>query len=60
MRRRSGQLVRVSRELKLGSGGLRDVEFAVRLRSWFMPRRVVTSWRLMDALAAMSESGYQA
>ncbi|KLO32022.1 bifunctional [glutamine synthetase] adenylyltransferase/[glutamine synthetase]-adenylyl-L-tyrosine phosphorylase [Mycobacterium haemophilum] len=63
MRRRVEQLVPADvrgRELKLGSGGLRDVEFAVQLLQLVHGRsdeslHVVST---VDALAALSEGGY--
>jgi glutamate-ammonia-ligase adenylyltransferase len=63
MRRRVEQLVPADvrgRELKLGSGGLRDVEFAVQLLQLVHGRsdeslRVAST---VDALAALSEGGY--
>ncbi|WP_394438359.1 bifunctional [glutamine synthetase] adenylyltransferase/[glutamine synthetase]-adenylyl-L-tyrosine phosphorylase [Streptomyces sp. SGAir0957] len=50
----------VDRELKLGPGGLRDVEFAVQLLQ-LVHGRVDTSLRsgtTLDALAALAERGY--
>ncbi|OAR20966.1 bifunctional [glutamine synthetase] adenylyltransferase/[glutamine synthetase]-adenylyl-L-tyrosine phosphorylase [Mycobacterium leprae] len=63
MRRRVEQLVPADvrgRELKLGSGGLRDVEFAVQLLQLVHGRsdeslHVVST---VDALAALGEGGY--
>lgn len=63
MRRRVEQLVPADvrgRELKLGSGGLRDVEFAVQLLQLVHARsdeslRVAST---VDALAALGEGGY--
>ncbi|BBZ40141.1 bifunctional [glutamine synthetase] adenylyltransferase/[glutamine synthetase]-adenylyl-L-tyrosine phosphorylase [Mycobacterium conspicuum] len=63
MRRRVEQLVPADvrdRELKLGSGGLRDVEFAVQLLQLVHGRRD-ESLRVastVDALAALGEGGY--
>jgi [glutamine synthetase] adenylyltransferase / [glutamine synthetase]-adenylyl-L-tyrosine phosphorylase len=63
MRRRVEQLVPAgvrARELKLGTGGLRDVEFAVQLLQLVHGRNddslQVTS--TVDALAALGEGGY--
>ncbi|MGA7053539.1 MAG: bifunctional [glutamine synthetase] adenylyltransferase/[glutamine synthetase]-adenylyl-L-tyrosine phosphorylase, partial [Mycobacterium sp.] len=63
MRRRVEQLVPAdvrARELKLGTGGLRDVEFAVQLLQLVHGRsdeslRVAST---VDALAALSQGGY--
>lgn len=63
MRRRVEQLVPADirgREIKLGSGGLRDVEFAVQLLQLVHGRsdeslRVAST---VDALAALGEGGY--
>ncbi|HUH68549.1 MAG TPA: bifunctional [glutamine synthetase] adenylyltransferase/[glutamine synthetase]-adenylyl-L-tyrosine phosphorylase [Mycobacterium sp.] len=63
MRRRVEQLVPAdvrAREIKLGSGGLRDVEFAVQLLQLVHGRsdeslRVAST---VDALAALGEGGY--
>lgn len=63
MRRRVAQLVPAeirSREIKLGSGGLRDVEFAVQLLQLVHGRsdeslRVAST---VDALAALGAGGY--
>lgn len=63
MRRRVEQLVPANvrgRELKLGSGGLRDVEFAVQLLQLVHGRSDESLHVLstVDALAALSEGGY--
>ena len=63
MRRRVEQLVPADvrgRELKLGSGGLRDVEFAVQLLQLVHGRRDESLHvaSTVDALAALSEGGY--
>jgi glutamate-ammonia-ligase adenylyltransferase len=63
MRRRVEQLVPSdvrSRELKLGSGGLRDVEFAVQLLQLVHGRsdESLHVASTVDALAALGEGGY--
>jgi [glutamine synthetase] adenylyltransferase / [glutamine synthetase]-adenylyl-L-tyrosine phosphorylase len=63
MRRRVEQLVPADvrgRELKLGSGGLRDVEFAVQLLQLVHGRsdESLHVASTVDALAALSEGGY--
>jgi len=63
MRRRVEQLVPAgvrSRELKLGTGGLRDVEFAVQLLQLVHGRRDESLHvaSTVDALAALGEGGY--
>ncbi|ORA21287.1 bifunctional glutamine-synthetase adenylyltransferase/deadenyltransferase [Mycobacterium angelicum] len=63
MRRRVEQLVPAEvrgRELKLGSGGLRDVEFAVQLLQLVHGRRDESLHvaSTVDAVAALSEGGY--
>lgn len=63
MRRRVEQLVPAEvrgRELKLGSGGLRDVEFAVQLLQLVHGRRDESLHvaSTVDAMAALSEGGY--
>ncbi|KAA1430390.1 bifunctional [glutamine synthetase] adenylyltransferase/[glutamine synthetase]-adenylyl-L-tyrosine phosphorylase [Mycolicibacter arupensis] len=63
MRRRVAQLVPAdirSRELKLGSGGLRDVEFAVQLLQLVHGRGDETLHvaSTVDALAALGAGGY--
>jgi [glutamine synthetase] adenylyltransferase / [glutamine synthetase]-adenylyl-L-tyrosine phosphorylase len=63
MRRRVEQLVPVDvrgRELKLGSGGLRDVEFAVQLLQLVHGRsdESLHVASTVDALDALSEGGY--
>ena len=63
MRRRVEQLVPADvrgRELKLGSGGLRDVEFAVQLLQLVHGRSDASLHvaSTVDALAALSEGGY--
>jgi len=63
MRRRVEQLVPAdvrAREIKLGTGGLRDVEFAVQLLQ-LVHGRCDTSLRVastVDALGALSDGGY--
>ncbi|MFG2141364.1 bifunctional [glutamine synthetase] adenylyltransferase/[glutamine synthetase]-adenylyl-L-tyrosine phosphorylase [Streptomyces sp. NPDC048650] len=51
---------RVDRELKLGPGGLRDVEFAVQLLQLVHGRsdRTLRSAGTLDALAALAAGGY--
>ncbi len=63
MRRRVEQLVPANvrgRELKLGTGGLRDVEFAVQLLQLVHGRgdESLHVSSTVDALAALSEGGY--
>jgi glutamate-ammonia-ligase adenylyltransferase len=63
MRRRVEQLVPSevrAREIKLGSGGLRDVEFAVQLLQLVHGRRDQSLHvaSTVDALAALGEGGY--
>jgi [glutamine synthetase] adenylyltransferase / [glutamine synthetase]-adenylyl-L-tyrosine phosphorylase len=63
MRRRVEQLIPADvrgRELKLGSGGLRDVEFAVQLLQLVHGRsdESLHVASTVDALAALSEGGY--
>jgi glutamate-ammonia-ligase adenylyltransferase len=63
MRRRVEQLVPSEvreREIKLGSGGLRDVEFAVQLLQLVHGRsdEALHVASTVDALAALSEGGY--
>jgi glutamate-ammonia-ligase adenylyltransferase len=63
MRRRVEQLVPADvrgREIKLGSGGLRDVEFAVQLLQLVHGRgdESLHVASTVDALAALSEGGY--
>lgn len=63
MRRRVEQLVPAdvrSREIKLGTGGLRDVEFAVQLLQLVHGRRDESLHvaPTVDALAALSKGGY--
>ena len=63
MRRRVEQLVPAdvrAREIKLGSGGLRDVEFAVQLLQLVHGRsdESLHVASTVDALAALSEGGY--
>jgi [glutamine synthetase] adenylyltransferase / [glutamine synthetase]-adenylyl-L-tyrosine phosphorylase len=63
MRRRVQQLVPAdvrAREIKLGSGGLRDVEFAVQLLQLVHGRsdESLHVASTVDALAALSEGGY--
>lgn len=65
MRRRVVEHVRpdqTERELKLGSGGLRDVEFAVQLLQLVHGRTdpALRSPCTLDALAALSDGGYVA
>ncbi|GAA2721680.1 bifunctional [glutamine synthetase] adenylyltransferase/[glutamine synthetase]-adenylyl-L-tyrosine phosphorylase [Actinocorallia aurantiaca] len=50
----------VERQLKLGPGGLRDVEFAVQLLQMVHGRadELLHSPNTLDALAALSEGGY--
>jgi glutamate-ammonia-ligase adenylyltransferase len=51
---------RASRELKLGPGGLRDVEFAVQLLQLVHGRsdRAIRSGNTLDALCALAAAGY--
>jgi [glutamine synthetase] adenylyltransferase / [glutamine synthetase]-adenylyl-L-tyrosine phosphorylase len=63
MRRRVEQLVPAdvrAREIKLGTGGLRDVEFAVQLLQMVHGRsdEALHVASTVDALAALSEGGY--
>ena len=63
MRRRVEEHVRpdhADRELKLGRGGLRDVEFAVQLLQLVHGRadEALRSPTTLDALAALAEGGY--
>src|SRR5690606_8641332 len=63
MRRRVEQHIRpdhADRELKLGAGGLRDVEFAVQLLQLVHGRtdEALRSPSTLDALAALSRGGY--
>lgn len=53
---------RVDREIKLGPGGLRDVEFAVQLLQLVHGRtdEALRSPTTLDALAALAEGGYVA
>ncbi|HEU5356252.1 MAG TPA: bifunctional [glutamine synthetase] adenylyltransferase/[glutamine synthetase]-adenylyl-L-tyrosine phosphorylase [Actinocrinis sp.] len=58
--RRAPGSVAVDRELKLGPGGLRDVEFAVQLLQLVHGRRDETlrAQGTMEALGALAEGGY--
>ncbi|GAA0937436.1 bifunctional [glutamine synthetase] adenylyltransferase/[glutamine synthetase]-adenylyl-L-tyrosine phosphorylase [Pseudonocardia zijingensis] len=63
MRRRVEEHIppdRADRELKLGAGGLRDVEFAVQLLQLVHGRtdEAVRSRSTLDALAALARGGY--
>ncbi|MGH8775110.1 MAG: bifunctional [glutamine synthetase] adenylyltransferase/[glutamine synthetase]-adenylyl-L-tyrosine phosphorylase [Jiangellaceae bacterium] len=63
MRRRVEQHVRpaeADRQLKLGAGGLRDVEFAVQLLQLVHGRgdEALRSGTTLDALAALTDGGY--
>jgi glutamate-ammonia-ligase adenylyltransferase len=58
--RRAPGAVAVDRELKLGPGGLRDVEFAVQLLQLVHGRgdETLRAGGTLDALAALAEGGY--
>ncbi|GAA4921294.1 glutamate-ammonia-ligase adenylyltransferase [Actinomycetospora succinea] len=63
MRRRVVDHIRVEhadRELKLGKGGLRDVEFAVQLLQMVHGRgdETIRSQNTLEALAALADGGY--